>query len=127
MSAGVPHFVVPVPDLTRVVIAELGPALRRHPHFGSGGANVDFVARLADGSLGIRTWERGVEGETLACGSGAVAAAYAAWRDGAGPEVGLTPWSGIPLRVCFAGSVDASTNPIERRRLRMVSGRAGAS
>lgn len=105
--AGVPHFVVPTPDLARVPIAELGPPLRRHARFGAEGTNVDFVAWRRDGSLGIRTWERGVEGETLACGSGAVASAYAAMLDGAGAEVRVTPWSGISLRVAFRGPANA--------------------
>ena len=105
--AGVPHFVVPTPDLVHVPIAQLGPRFRRHPHFGDEGTNVDFVAWRRDGSLGIRTWERGVEGETLSCGSGAVAAAYAATLDGAGSEVRVTPWSGIPLRVQFRGPTEA--------------------
>lgn len=107
VTAAVPHFVVPVADLARVPIATLGPAFRRHPHFGEDGTNVDFVAWRRDGSLGIRTWERGVEGETLSCGSGAVAAAFAASLDGAGAEVRVTPWSGIPLRVSFHGPVGA--------------------
>ena len=120
VSAGVPHFVVPVPDLASVPIAVLGPAFRRHPHFGSEGANVDFVAPLGDGTLGIRTWERGVEGETLSCGSGAVAAAYASRLDGAGPDLAVTPWSGIPLRVVFPGDADAPLGSILEGDARVV-------
>lgn len=105
--AGVPHFVVSTQDLPRAPIARLGPLFRRHPHFGADGTNVDFVAWRRDGNLGVRTWERGVEGETLSCGSGAVASAYAAMLDGAGAEIRVTPWSGIPLRVSFRGPAEA--------------------
>lgn len=118
--AGVPHFVVPTPDLANAPIAQLGPAFRRHPHFGSEGTNVDLVAWRRDGSLGIRTWERGVEGETLSCGSGAVASAYAAMLDGAGGEVRVTPWSGIPLKVSFRGPAQAPFTAILEGDARVV-------
>jgi diaminopimelate epimerase len=105
--AGVPHFVVPVADLATMPVREHGEVLRKHPRFGDDGVNVDFVSWRRDGSLGIRTYERGVEGETLSCGSGAVAAAFAAHADGAGGIVRVVPWSGIPLRVAFPGPDDA--------------------
>lgn len=74
VSAGVPHFVLPTPDdLAQAPMAE-APRLRRHPVFGAAGANVDF-ARYPDlHRLEIRSFERGVEAETLACGTGVVAA-----------------------------------------------------
>ena len=118
--AGVPHFILTVSDLAQAPIATLGPALRRQPHFGDGGTNVDFVARPSDGSLGIRTWERGVEGETLSCGSGAVAAAYAAALDGRGADLRVTPWSGIELRVAFHGPLDAPSETILEGDARVV-------
>lgn len=85
VPVGVPHFVLEQPgDLTRAPVATLGPALRRHPAFGEGGANVDFV-RFASGPgsarLGIRSFERGVEAETLACGTGVLAAVAAGLAD----------------------------------------------
>lgn len=80
--AGVPHFVVPVPDVADVHITEAAPPLRSHEAFGAGGANVDFVAPRPDGRVAMRTFERGVEGETLACGSGAIASALWALLDG---------------------------------------------
>ncbi|MBI3299970.1 MAG: diaminopimelate epimerase [Elusimicrobia bacterium] len=78
LDTGVPHAVVEVTPaaLAALDIAVLGPAVRRHPVFGRPGANADFVAP-ARGGLRLRTWERGVEDETLACGTGAVAAALA--------------------------------------------------
>lgn len=72
---GVPHFVLRWGgDLGSVPLAELGPPLRRHSAFGDAGANVDVVRRVDAHRLEIRTWERGVEGETLACGTGVLAA-----------------------------------------------------
>jgi diaminopimelate epimerase len=75
--AGVPHFVVPVERVEWVPVQEWGAALRHHPRFEPHGTNVDFVARLGPGRVAMRTYERGVEAETLACGSGAMA--VAAW------------------------------------------------
>ena len=61
--------------VSRLDLASVGPALRRHRAFGAAGANVDLVEPLGRGSFALRTFERGVEAETLACGTGAVAAA----------------------------------------------------
>lgn len=89
-SVGVPHFVLEWPgDLREAPVAALGPALRRHPDLGAAGTNVDFVRFVAPSGGGgparieIRSYERGVEAETLACGTGvlaAVAAGLAAGR-----------------------------------------------
>lgn len=77
VEAGVPHLVVFVNDAAKAPVATLGPALRSHADLGPRGANVDFL-QLAGGSVPhlIRTFERGVEGETLACGTGVTAAAW---------------------------------------------------
>ena len=77
VNTGVPHAVVPVADLDRVDVAHLGRQLRTHRMFQPRGANVDFIEaqRGAANRLRIRTYERGVEGETLACGTGVTAAA----------------------------------------------------
>ena len=71
---GVPHLVVVVQDLEAVDVAARGRELRNDPSLRDG-ANVNFVRRLAPGRWAMRTYERGVEAETLACGSGSVAAA----------------------------------------------------
>ena len=78
-TVGVPHLVVRVPDLERIDLTGRGRALRFDPLLGAAGANVNFVSHSgADGEPWlIRTYERGVEGETLACGTGTVAAALA--------------------------------------------------
>jgi len=100
--AGVPHLVIPVPDVAAVPLAAWAPVLRSHAALGPGGANVDFVARLADGRLAMRTWERGVEGETLACGSGAMATALWAALEGAAPPVTVRTAGGEDLVVELA-------------------------
>ena len=76
---GVPHLVVRVDDIEQVDVAGRGLSLRFDPSVGSAGANVNFVAPAPGGGepWAIRTYERGVEGETLACGTGTVAAGIA--------------------------------------------------
>jgi diaminopimelate epimerase len=97
--AGAPHFVSWTDDPASSALERLGPPVRRHPEFGAAGTNLDLVAPRPDGSLAVRTWERGVEGETLSCGSGAVAAALANRLAGGGERVRIIPASGLPLTV----------------------------
>lgn len=73
--AGIPHLVVLCDDADAVDLETRGPTLRHHPSSGAAGANVNWVSARPDGSWRYRTFERGVEGETLACGTGAVATA----------------------------------------------------
>lgn len=73
-SAGVPHLVIRTEDLEAIPLATRGPALRGHESL-EAGANVNWVAKDASGAWRMRTYERGVEAETLACGTGAVACA----------------------------------------------------
>lgn len=77
VNTGVPHAVVPVTDLDRIDVEQLGRQLRFHRAFQPQGANVDFIESDArrPHRVRIRTYERGVEGETLACGTGVTAAA----------------------------------------------------
>ncbi len=74
-TAGVPHAVVPVPDVSAVDVAAAGRALRHHPFFAPDGTNVDFVETEPELHR-IRTYERGVEDETPACGTGIVSAGF---------------------------------------------------
>jgi diaminopimelate epimerase len=104
IAAGVPHWVTFVDSVAGDALLRWGPRVRRHPRFGTSGSNLDLVARRSDGALLIRTWERGVEGETLSCGSGAVAAAFAARLDGGDEVATLIPASGVPLQVTLPGS-----------------------
>jgi len=104
VAVGVPHFVVVHSDLGRAPVAALGPPLRRHPVFGPAGTNVDFVRFPARDRLEIRTFERGVEAETLACGSGVLAAAAVGRATGALdlPAAALTS-GGFEMTVGEAG------------------------
>ncbi len=84
VNTGVPHLVIPVDDIAAVDLQGWGPRLRHHPRFAPAGVNVDWVgAAAADGAHPLRTYERGVEAETLACGTGAAAAALVLVRLGA--------------------------------------------
>jgi len=96
---GVPHLVVLSDDVTTVDVVGRGRPLRRHRSLAHG-ANVNFVGRRPDGGWRVRTYERGVEGETLACGSGAVATAIllVSWGLAASP-VTLETSSGRALRI----------------------------
>jgi diaminopimelate epimerase len=101
--AGVPHLVLVVKDLDAVDVVGRGRPLRRHASL-EAGANVNFVQPAADG-FRYRTYERGVEAETLACGTGAVAAAalLTAWGLAKGP-VRLETRSGRVLSVRLTGA-----------------------
>jgi diaminopimelate epimerase len=74
MNTGVPHAIVYVPDAARADVVTQGRAIRRSPIFPRG-TNVNFVQVTDSGKLVVRTYERGVEDETLACGTGVVASA----------------------------------------------------
>jgi len=76
VHTGVPHAVVFVDELDEVDVNERGRQIRLSPHFSPEGVNVNFVSVSKDGRVSIRTYERGVEAETLACGTGAAAAAF---------------------------------------------------
>lgn len=76
LNTGVPHAVVPVADLERTDVRGLGRLLRFNKVFGPAGTNVDFV-KVAGGKVFVRTYERGVEDETPACGTGLTASAAA--------------------------------------------------
>ncbi len=102
MNVGVPHLVVFVRgDLGNFAIDRLGPLVRHHPAMREG-ANANFVRAGKGNRIEVRTWERGVEGETLSCGSGVVAAAIAAGRQGmAASPVTCGTKSGVDLTVEF--------------------------
>jgi diaminopimelate epimerase len=99
---GVPHLVIRVRDVDEVDLNRRGAELRRHPQLGPAGANANFVSppRSSDGRWRIRTFERGVEGETLACGTGTAAAALALAIHGeAALPVPFVSRGGAPLAV----------------------------
>lgn len=73
INTGVPHAVKFVDDIEAVDVVRLGRTVRHHPHFAPAGTNANFVRLEEDSQLSVRTYERGVEDETLACGTGTVA------------------------------------------------------
>jgi diaminopimelate epimerase len=98
----VPHAVIFVDDLEATEVARLGAATRYHAHFAPRGTNVNFVKVLAPGEIAIRTYERGVEGETLACGTGVVAGALIHHLVAGAPSpVAVTVRGGETMRVGF--------------------------
>ena len=121
--AGIPHLVVLCEDADGVDLLHRGPTLRHHPALGTPGANVNWVSPLNDGRWRYRTFERGVEGETLACGTGAVATAIllATWQLGTSPTRILTS-SGRELLVTLRASeaVGGGLNPTLRGEGRVV-------
>jgi diaminopimelate epimerase len=102
LNTGVPHAVVFVPDADRAMVQERGRELRFHPHFGPRGTNVNFVQVKGPGHIRVRTYERGVEGETLACGTGVSASAMISSRvHGFASPVRVQVQGGDELRVEF--------------------------
>lgn len=102
INTGVPHVIVEVQDIEAVDVKNLGRAIRYHSRFEPAGANANFVAKMPDGSLAIRTYERGVEDETLACGTGSVAAALVlAAKFGSPAPANLLTRSGETLTIHY--------------------------
>jgi diaminopimelate epimerase len=78
LDTGVPHAVLFVEDAAKSKVQEQGAEIRYHAHFAPRGTNVNFVQLLGGNTIRVRTYERGVEGETLACGTGVTASALIA-------------------------------------------------
>ncbi len=102
LTVGVPHLVIEVADADAVDLATFAPPLRAHAELGPAGANVDVVSVRGASRVRLRTFERGVEGETLACGTGAAATAIALVAAGrVTAPVTLEVASGDELEVSF--------------------------
>ena len=102
INTGVPHAVVFVSEVEKIDVQSLGSALRRHEAFSPKGTNANFVQVIAPDTLVLRTYERGVEGETLACGTGVCAAALLhAVQTGAVSPIHVKVRGGDTLRVGF--------------------------
>ena len=105
INTGVPHAVLFVPDADKAMVMQLGPEIRRHAHFAPKGTNVNFVQVLGPNHIRVRTFERGVEGETLACGTGVTASALISARvHGFASPVRVQVQGGDELRVSFRES-----------------------
>ena len=102
LNTGVPHAVLFVPDADKAMVPVLGNEIRFHPHFAPRGTNVNFVQLLGPSHIRVRTYERGIEGETLACGTGVSAAAMIAARvHGCASPVQVQVQGGDTLEVSF--------------------------
>jgi diaminopimelate epimerase len=110
VSVGNPHAVTAVDDPSAFDVPGVGSIVERHPMFPAG-TNVEFVRRSAPDAIEMRVWERGV-GETLACGSGMVAAAAVAHRDGAPAGIRVDVPGGTAT-VRFDGTRSWLTGPAE--------------
>ncbi len=104
INTGVPHFVVFVENLNTINVTSLGRSIRFHKAFEPKGTNVNFVEVASEDSVRIRTYERGVEGETLACGTGATASAIVSFLEGkvSRKPVEVITKSGEVLRIDFS-------------------------
>lgn len=108
LNTGSPHLIVRVPDVDAVDVEKEGRYLRRLPAFERmGGTNVNFAAPMGDGILGVRTFERGVECETLSCGTGVTAAALACGPEQEGTHRVEVHTHGGVLTVEFRRTADA--------------------
>lgn len=106
IDTGVPHVVAFVDDLDRLDVEGIGRQIRHHPSFAPRGVNANFAQPVGPSRIRARTYERGVEAETLACGTGAVAIALVAFRrDLAQPPVTILPPGG-ELTIGFALKAD---------------------
>lgn len=107
INTGVPHVVVRVNDLKNVPVFNLGRAVRNHDAFAPAGTNVNFYTPRPDGGIDYRTYERGVEDETLACGTGAIATALIAALAGFATSPTAIHTSGGPvLKIYFERNGD---------------------
>jgi len=102
INSGVPHVVIPVAEIENFDVRLEGAAIRHHKMFSPNGANVNFIEKREPNKIAIRTYERGVENETLACGTGIVASAliFAATENTSGP-IHVIARGGDELQVGF--------------------------
>lgn len=112
LDTGVPHAVIFGDNFD---LMKIGPKIRYHERFKPKGTNVDLALLQEDGKVSFRTYERGVEGETLACGTGAVAVALAAAHVYGlkSPVVTITA-SGDELLIGFDGNQVTMTGPAKK-------------
>ena len=112
LNTGVPHAVAFVDDLENFDVLKHGAAIRYHAHYAPAGTNANFVTEVAPGHIAIRTYERGVENETLACGTGMCASAILSHlQNGVPSPVKVDVKGGETLTIGFEGNAeDGFTN-----------------
>jgi diaminopimelate epimerase len=121
VNTGVPHVVVLADDIEKVDVGGMGREIRFHPLFAPAGTNANFICRESAGEIAIRTYERGVEGETLACGTGAVAGALvAAGKLGLTSPVRVRTRSGEQLTVHFANNAGCFRDVYQEGDARLI-------
>ncbi|MFH2122926.1 MAG: diaminopimelate epimerase [Pseudomonadota bacterium] len=102
VNSGVPHAVLFMEEDDEIPVREWGKIVRFHPLFQPAGTNVNFVQKIGENTIRVRTYERGVEDETMACGTGAVASAlFAAVSGMARSPVAVTTSGGEQLTILF--------------------------
>lgn len=99
VMAGIPHFVIFVKKLDKFPVLEWGRVIRHHSLFAPEGTNVNFLEHLTGNQYSIRTYERGVEGETLSCGTGTLASAIILGKKNTRKRWEFKTLSGITLSV----------------------------
>jgi diaminopimelate epimerase len=111
INSGVPHVVIPVAKIDDADVRCEGAAIRHHKMFSPNGTNVNFIEKRGPNKIAIRTYERGVEDETLACGTGIVASAlvFAASENTNGP-ISVIARGGDELEVGFEKRGDRFRN-----------------
>jgi diaminopimelate epimerase len=111
INTGVPHAVIIVADADKAMVGPMGNEVRFHTHFAPKGTNVNFVQLLGGNSIRVRTYERGVEGETLACGTGVTASALIVHAlHGLKAPISVKVQGGDTLRVNFQKEGDLYKN-----------------
>lgn len=111
LNTGSPHHVQWVKDVQEVDVAGLGRSIRHHERYAPGGTNVNF-AMVKDGQLSVRTYERGVEDETLSCGTGVTAAAIASTCTSTGTYILPVNTPGGKLSVSFFKDTPSSARNV---------------
>jgi len=121
IHTGVPHVVVLRAGIEDIDVAGLGREIRFHPQFAPAGTNASFICPELPGAIAIRTYERGVEAETLACGTGAVAGALvAACKLGLASPVRVRTAGGESLTVYFEGRAGSFRDVYQEGEARLI-------
>ncbi len=111
VNSGVPHVVMVFDDVQQIDIMQIGAAVRYHDQFAPAGTNANFITITGSDSLDVRTYERGVEHETLACGTGMVACGLIAGKLGkVSTPVKITCAGGDVLEVDFTPTEAGAEN-----------------